>query len=338
MHNPTSCFNSHPQWLGADAEKLRAAGLELNKRFGSPHATDADARARAARALNLEIDTLEDNTLQPGCLPGDDVWNFQVVEYASGVVEARAYRGVISRALIDVRSHELNDSRERFEYSIKRSRRILRARCLQLNADKLWTFTKRGKFANQDEVWATFRRFNRLMKKRFGKAWRYVAVPELHSDGETWHLHVGVKGFFFVEAVRILWQRALGGVGNERGAATLGNVHVKFFKFRRGQQRACSVAAYIAKYVGKGFSAAEKGRRLVASSEGLQPDRVRKFHMRYVSGTTKDIAWALFEHLRREGLCTEGRIYFWSRNREGDPGSDAPIWMEGFVLTAERES
>lgn len=297
-----------------------------------------EARAADAAVGNLEIVTHNDFDLLPGTLPGPDVWNFQVVEYRSGVVEARAYRGEIAARVVRQTSRELTDDRERFEFSIQRSRRILRSRCLQLDADVLWTFTKRGKFATQDELWQAFERFNKLMARRFRGQWRYVAVPELHSDGATWHLHVGVKGFFAVEALRVCWQRALGGRGNERGSESLGNVQAKFFKFRRGRRKAASVAAYIAKYIGKGFGPQDRGRKLVATSRGLQPDRVRRFHMRHFFGTTKEVAQALYRRLQVEGICTEATLYFWSRHRnETLPGEqDSPPWLQGFVLTTER--
>lgn len=158
--------------------------------------------------------------------------------------------------------------------SIARSRKLVvhRARCLQACA--MWTFTKRGKFATVDELWAAWRAFSKSAVRRFGEKWRYVAVPELHADGETWHLHVLVDRFYMVETLRILWGRALGGTGRERGDQTKGNVHVKASRSRGATAR--RFASYVAKYVGKGFERGGSGRRLFSASAGLHPREVAR--------------------------------------------------------------
>lgn len=145
-------------------------------------------------------------------------------------------------------------------------------RCI--GADHLWTFTKRGKFADPDELWAVWKEFNRLMEIRFGDRWQYVAVPELHNDGVTWHLHAAVPGFFLVTTLRTLWHRALGGVGSCAGSDSPGNVDAKFIKGRGPR----SIANYICKYVGKGFGSVATGRRVFSSSAGIRPLEQAYFH------------------------------------------------------------
>jgi hypothetical protein len=107
------------------------------------------------------------------------------------------------------------------------------------------------------------------MRKRHADRWRYVAVPELHADGETWHLHVLVDRVYLAEAMRLHWSRALGGTGSERGVETLGNVNVKRLSASRRTSR--GAASYIAKYVGKGFGLGSAHRRIFAASTGLDP-------------------------------------------------------------------
>jgi len=166
--------------------------------------------------------------------------------------------------------------------SLLRTKRLVlhRARCLEVQS--LWTFTKRGKFSDVDAVWEAWRAFTQMMRRRWGKEFRFVAVPELHSDGETWHLHVLFGRFFMVEQLRSYWYRALGGSGKETGSATPGSVNVKSLRARHSVGR--RVAAYVSKYVGKGFESCSNGRRLFSSSVGLDPVRVVRWYCPYDDG------------------------------------------------------
>ena len=181
---------------------------------------------------------------------------------------------------------------ERFEASVRRSRSVVRhkARCLAVMY--LWTFTKRGKFSSRDDLWLAWREFERMALKRFGARWRYVAVPELHSDGVTWHLHVAVAEWFDVSALRVLWYRALGGTGAEQGDATPGSVNAKDFRRRGGARR---IWSYIAKYVGKGVSSSEPFRRSFSTSKGIRPLGVSVLH-----ATWKCDLWFALEALSAE--------------------------------------
>jgi hypothetical protein len=174
------------------------------------------------------------------------------------------------------------DEKSRSAASIARSRRIVvhRARCLGVHS--MWTFTKRGKFASADDVWAAWRRFGQMMRRRYREKWRYVAVPELHGDGATWHLHVLFGDFYMVETLRRLWYRALGGTGSETGEATPGSVNVKSLRSAHSTPR--GAAYYVAKYVGKGFERGGSNRRVFATSLGLNPIEVTRWNNPYDDG------------------------------------------------------
>jgi len=238
----------------------------------------AAARAREARP-SLEDVTLKNASFAPGpAAPGADQVELRLTYYPDGIRGACFVRPALpgtSKKTGDYPKSKPTDG-ERFAGSISRSRRDLchRARCLQI--DHMWTFGKRGKFADLEQLWAAWKRFDRLALKRFGKKrFQYVCVPELHADGETWHIHAGFKGFFDVIALRILWARALGGTGRERGPDTLGNVDARDFR-RRGGARA--IWAYISGYCGKGFDQAQRHRRLYSSSKGIADAPVRRWH------------------------------------------------------------
>jgi hypothetical protein len=140
----------------------------------------------------------------------------------------------------------------------------------------MWTFTKRGKFASSDEVWAAWKLFRQLMARRFKKQkFEFVAVPELHSDGETWHLHVLFGRLYMVEMLRAFWYRSLGGTGKERGDQTPGSVNVKSLRARHSSGR--GAARYIAGYVGKGFERGGANKRVFSASVGLAPVDVKRW-------------------------------------------------------------
>lgn len=212
------------------------------------------------------------------------------------------------------RAQDATGSAERFASNMARTKRTCRSRVQELDADSMLTLTKRGKFADISEVWAGFRLFSQSMKRRYGARWRYVAVPELHSDGETWHLHVAIKGFFWVGTLRRFWYRALGGAGDEQGESTPGNIHVRFFKARNRSPIAGSVAGYIAKYVGKGVCGLGRNRRVFAASSGLLPLRVEKWHSTELWGY-QETASSLQRFLHGRGADARGSAWFFSRSR-----------------------
>lgn len=301
------------------------------------------ASGRGAAAPSLEEVTLDDRTednllLEPsfGDASDDGVWKIRKTFFSSGVCEVRAFLGSAPTRIREQSSSESTrpdqseSAREgRFESSIARSRRVLRERCLELDATHMLTLTKRGKFSSIDETWAAWRRFSRLMKKFYREKWRYVVVPELHSDGETYHLHVAIRGFFWAGIVRKIWQKALGGTGYEHGEGTLGNIDLKSFRRVRGAAGVRRIAGYIAKYVGKGFTACNRGRRLFASSGGLDPHRTERRVVRYWSGT-RELVRSVQAGLLGVGSSGIGTCYFWSRER-----SDGTLMSRGFVLTTD---
>lgn len=318
------------------AQSADAAGL--------PTAVGGSAPAREARP-SLEEATLKSQLhLQHGFHPGKefggDVWTVNCKRFSSGVVVTRATlfaawkrpRGKSESAdsVPSVPAPSVPKSGERFKQSVDRSRRVLREKCFELNADHMLTLTKRGKFSSVDELWAVFRRFNLLMTKMYKDRWRYVAVPELHGDGETYHMHCAINGFLWAGIVRKIWQRALGGKGNEAGEQARGNVDLKAFrKYRGGAAAIRRVAGYISKYVGKGFSSGSASRRLYSSSRGLDPAEVQRFHIRDWLGVP-EVAMSIQRWLCGLGADAQGDCFHWSRTRS----DDEKLLAMGFILTS----
>lgn|SRR5665213_1264684 len=268
----------------------------VSPQTADPHARQRRASVRPPRSggPSLEITTLDLQRSETftdrevalpdligGPAPSRLQWQVNVVQYPDGLRVSGFRRPGGGRSPFSAptgRADVTPTVRNREDSSIQRSKRIVvhRSRCLQ--AQYLWTFTKRGKFATSAEVWKAWQLFRQSMRRRYKRVIPYVGVPELHSDGETWHLHIAFAEWIDVIVLRILWFRALGGVGNERGDETPGNVDAKRF---RGRKRAGGMGRYIAKYVGKGFERGEVNRRVFRASVGLQPKAVAVWHSPY---------------------------------------------------------
>ena len=205
----------------------------------------------------------------------------------------------------------------------KRSKQRLRESVRRLKPTAMWTFTKRGKFSSRKEAWNAWAKFLKLMKRRCRKEWMFVAVPELHGDGETWHLHVLVRGFYMVETIRVLWYRALNGRGNERGDLTPGNCDVKPIKPGRYNER--RIASYVAAYVGKSITSDGDFKRSYSCAKDIPEPTIAYFNAALGKGGTDESL--VIERWAQQafGMATT-RTYWWAR--EGRSGfifnSDGP--------------
>jgi hypothetical protein len=227
-----------------------------------------------------------DSSPRVSLLPGYAV---TVMDFGDGVVEARAVfcetrqrlrsqkKQTVERAGDEFDPEVVRiDSEQKIAWRRRRAARSLRYRCLALKADHMLTFTKRGKFDSVDDVRDAWRRFYKLLQKFPNLDFRYVAVPEMHGDGRTWHLHVAVRGRYDVVMLRALWYRALGGKGNERGEAAPGSLNARYFHSRR--KSALQVAGYMSKYMSKSFVSTGGGRKSYWASNGLVPEAVHRFY------------------------------------------------------------
>lgn len=280
---------SPPGWCGAYWE---------SRSRNRPWDKSASWRERAARpegapsaAPNLDRSTLSDKRvsalegleLDQGLSPNGQGWSVAVLEFPGRIFQVRACR-VTEGGLRPDRERKRNGDAgeegsrtdwQRAESAARRSRQVMTRRVLCLGADHLLTLTKRGKFETVDEAWKAFEIFSRYCRRFYRKGrWEFVAVPEQHKDG-SYHMHVALRGFYHVGLLRRFWYRALGGKGNEQGSETPGSVNIQSFsRVRRGSAR---IARYVAKYMGKGFSSLDRGRRAYSCSAGLHPRGVTRW-------------------------------------------------------------
>lgn len=288
----------------ASAREVFGAGVVVQAADTGPGGAGTAALG-ASGAPCLESSTLNPSAVElvPGHTRQTGLWNVTVERYPDGSPRVVLHQShdPVSRKAGDHRPRPFKGQSERWASAVARARSQLRRRLRCIKADHLYTFTRRGKFESLDAAWGAWAEFLRLMAVRFRKPWVYVAVPEQHADG-TWHIHAGVPGFWDIAAVRVVWIRALGGRGNERGPECPGNVDVRY-KGWNGRLGARRLSRYIAKYVGKGFCGVESGRRLFSSSKGaLDALKVEHFHFPYPVGLDEMTA-AVLAQLDKSGCA-----------------------------------
>lgn len=135
-----------------------------------------------------------------------------------------------------------------------RAARRVRQLCIEIRADRLLTLTTRNLLKEYDDVTSAWKRFMRILES-INEKFDYVAVPELHKNGEHFHIHAAINGFSRVETLRRCWQIALGGKGDEKGSDAIGNVNIKCNKrnlFDKNKQT-IGIAKYISKYITKSY-------------------------------------------------------------------------------------
>lgn len=196
----------------------------------------------------------------------DYQWRLKIQPFTQGGFEAKAVlvnRNHLNRLVNANRERGKRPKpKERDESEIKRDRekaayraaRKVRQFCIEIRADRLLTLTSRNLLTDYDDMIATWKRFMRLLEQA-GAKFEYIAIPELHKNGEHYHIHAAINGFVRADLLRRCWQIALGGKGDERGVEALGNVDIK--QGKRGYQdpnkRAVGIARYISKYITKSY-------------------------------------------------------------------------------------
>lgn len=196
----------------------------------------------------------------------DFQWRLKVQPFSQGGFEARVClvnRNNLNRLVsmnrergkrlkpVEREAHKIEADREKAGY---RAARKVRELCIEIQVDRLLTLTSRNLLHDYDELVATWKRFMRILESA-GAKFDYIAVPELHKNGEHYHIHAAINGFVRAHLLRRCWQIALGGKGDERGSDALGNVDIKQSKRRVADpfRRAVGIAKYLSKYITKSY-------------------------------------------------------------------------------------
>lgn len=149
----------------------------------------------------------------------------------------------------------LRDAENR-ERSARRARQIACHRVKAIGADRLLTLTYRENMQCRDTLARHWQEFVRRVRRVQG--FDYVATVERQKRGAL-HVHVAVRGRQNYRVLRAVWLSVVG-EGN-------GNIDVRNpFRERALRHR---LAAYLSKYIGKGFDDGGDGTRRVWCSKGI---------------------------------------------------------------------
>jgi hypothetical protein len=123
--------------------------------------------------------------------------------------------------------------------------------------------------------------FRRLRAETGGEAFPYLWVPELHADGERFHVHFAVGRFIGRGLIESAWGH--------------GFVHIKLLSdlpIGSGRwEEARKAAGYLSKYVSKTFQQeGEFGRHRYEVAQGFQP------HSKILTGTSRESVIAMANH------------------------------------------
>jgi len=197
----------------------------------------------------------------------------------------------------------------------RRARQSVRWKCRAIAADRLLTLTHRENITDKAASRRVLSKFLAMCRKEWGRAWRFVCVPERQQRG-AWHWHLALPGFWNVHKLRAFWWRAHGErVAMSEGgrpvlldaSETPGNVDICLARKqqkRRGVWHADNLAGYLAKYIGKAFDDSEGAA--YACSRGIEWT-VRPFFVR--GWNFDDIVRQLFTVVDQLGGV---RPYWWT--------------------------
>lgn len=172
--------------------------------------------------------------------------------------------------------------------SRQRSRRVVKIKCRSGQVDRLLTLTYRENERDYDKCLADFKRFVRLMRKRFGEGFYYVAVPEEQKRGAI-HFHLAIKGFYPINTVRRVWRKA---VGDEfaTGSDSVGNVDITNpRKHGKASWNPTRIAQYISKYVTKNETVGFNRKRYFSGGDIPQPVKMTGWTPIMVGRTDLDV-------------------------------------------------
>ncbi len=151
--------------------------------------------------------------------------------------------------------------------SCARARTAVRRKALSMEADRMLTLTFKENVEDIEVAWDRFKYFSKLCRFRWGSRWKYIAVPEYQKRGAV-HFHLAIVGFFHVNTIRRLWQRAVGKFG--------GNIDITSpQKFGKKSWNPKRIANYISKYIAKNDSVEFNKRRYSSGGDIQLPEPQR---------------------------------------------------------------
>ncbi len=140
--------------------------------------------------------------------------------------------------------------------SLRRSRRTLLMRILELKPDRILTLTYRENKTDLNKAWRDLKPFARNCRAH-GIDLMYVVVPERQKRGAI-HFHMAIRGFHPVGTLRAAW----------RNVVDEGNIDVT--SPRKGKWNSKKVSGYLMKYLTKEMGITAKDKKRFASSRNIE--------------------------------------------------------------------
>ena len=215
------------------------------------------------------------------------------------------------------------DREDSLRRSTERAKRMVRLLSLELQADRLLTFTTRDTFPLEDlqVIWDRFCRLARAADPSFA----YIAVPEPHKDRDHWHIHAAYKGWININVVRRMWHAAIITFtgrqrSSTRGADSPGNVDVQYRGTKaHGISKTRRIAGYISKYITKDLVQRFNKKRYWHTKGVRVPDAQRQWL------EAENLDEAMREVMRSYGLLVDSglpAVKVWK------PGNLAFFWVD----------
>jgi hypothetical protein len=146
--------------------------------------------------------------------------------------------------------------------SAQRAKRTVRERVVMMRSDTMMTLTFQDNLTDLDEAWSCWRKYQRKLSRYLPWMKSYVCVHELQKRGAI-HFHVALKtdGVWLPYSSLIKqWRQVIGG---------LGSVKISRDHSCRNRQRAGKIYSYLAKYMGKNFTAGELNKKRYEVARGM---------------------------------------------------------------------
>lgn len=164
--------------------------------------------------------------------------------------------------------------------SVSRARRQMRHKLVMMDADRMFTFTRRGGFETREVALGVFDKWYRRYSKVSGSFQAVVVLEEHLGGGENhgrFHLHVALNRFHPLKVMLYHWHRALGAKTLMRLEESPGGIDAGKADRRKKGPRA--IYRYMAKYLAKGWETQPKGTKRYTSRGKIDPPETTVYYL-----------------------------------------------------------
>jgi hypothetical protein len=155
------------------------------------------------------------------------------------------------------------DKEENKTRSMRRTRSVIRKKIIEGNLDHFLTLTYKENKLDLKECWADWKKFIRLVQKKYPTL-KYLVVVERQKRGAV-HFHIAIHGFLHANTIRRLWLSVVGE----------GNIDIKR---KKRNQSLHNLAKYMTKYITKQYDELDSFKNLYRCSRNIKL-KITKFYL-----------------------------------------------------------